>query len=93
MPPASYNSKKKKLEDAKDIQAISSSTLDLLTESLGSYQKVWTSLLENAIGAKPIDSKVCNENLQLWMGTAARDLSTVNLAWQLAMKVIPPPGP
>jgi hypothetical protein len=82
-----------KIEDANNIQELGESALSLMTSSLASYQKVSISLFEAFTGLKPMDSAVCAENLQLWMGTAAKDMGNINTVWQQALKVMTPPAP
>jgi hypothetical protein len=81
-----------KIDDAKNVQELGDAVQALAATSFDSYQKVWQSWFESATGAKPFSSDECAKNFQLWAGTAAKDLSTVNLAWQKAMQLLTPPS-
>lgn len=83
-----------KIEDAKSVQELGDAVQALAATSFDSYQKVSVSFFESMTGAKPFSSDECGKNLQLWAGTMAKDISTMNLAWQKAMQIMtPPPGP
>jgi hypothetical protein len=82
-----------KIEDAKNLQELGDAVQALATSSFDSYQKAWLSWFESMTGAKPFSSEECGKNLQLMAGTAAKDMSTANLAWQKAMQIMTPPPP
>lgn len=81
-----------KIEDAKNMQELGDAVQALAATSFDAYQKTWLSFFEGMTGAKPMSADECGANFQLAMGTFAKDLSTINLAWQKAMQIVTPQG-
>jgi hypothetical protein len=76
------------IEDAQNLEQLGDMAQALYSSSFDSYQKVSIAYWETITGARPVDTEACAKNIQLWMGTVAKDLGTATAVWDKWMQIL-----
>lgn len=83
------------ISGANDLESLGDAVQSLYAKSFDSYQKVAVSYWKTVTGGQPFDVETAGKDLQLWMGTAARDLGIAQAMWDKWIQLLTadPSGP